>query len=549
MARQTKTYQVKFETKGFSQIAEAFGSINAGISKTQKNFQNLKYNPNLDRPRNQLGQFTDQSQLKLEFELKRLNRSLEKATMPLQRLSRGIGNFAYKLRPISDRERNDRAFSRTTAGLSPDSRGLANALRMSMREQTSELVKSIEKGSVSQEGFNPISIAGGALSGLTKAILMPLEATLFGAFEGFGETLTKDFSKGFISQTQKSLGLDFNEVGKDIGEILGEYVYKVVDETASAVRNINLDSGSNPLIHLEKAGNKLLEELVKAVTVQAGIAGAKAYRRIRINKESIPSVQRMAGRGIIEKRVSPRQREEIDRSRSITLAVGGYNKDPNDFGKDYTSQLLKPLMGESAVIPVERKDLSKGLDPVFERQLDSLVQGAMSNPDMKKSVTDMVGGSQFFQNLSATEKKEFFGDAELNTADPQVVVDLVKRIIQSEEFSIAKVIEQVFRGYGLDDVVVASEALRYRQEFPDKPINIVGFSQGGLQAAGATEILQKMGVKGVKGVGIGTNFTGAEYSGNREDFMSFTGDEDYYSKAFESVKDAITPALCHRERI
>ena len=69
-----------------------------------------------------------------------------------------------------------------------------------------------------------------------------------------------------------------------------------------------------------------------------------------------------------------------------------------------------------------------------------------------------------------------------------------------------------------------------KPEIPDKPINIVGFSQGGFQAAGATELLQRMGVKNVKGVGIGTVFTGAEYSGDSENFMSFVGEDDYYYK-------------------
>ena len=552
MARQTKVYQVKFETAGFQQVAKQFDNLqkrirNAATGVPNRFSENFRSANIKTRPRSESGRFVSASSPSLDaqlfsIEIKRLTQSIDRLNAPLQKVSRNLGTFIDDIRPKSEEEILSRQFDKETSGLSAQNRGLALAFRTAIKEQSLRIEKAVEKNvGAGNEGFNPIGIATGALSSVTRAILMPFEATLFGAFQGIGESLTADLSKGFMEKAQKSAGLSLKEVGEDIGQIVGDLTYKAVDETASLIRNLQLDPGANGLIQVEHSINNFLGEVYKSIAFQIPLVGAKAYRRIRLNKEAIGLTTQMAGKAIIEEPIPDWQKEQIrdPAKKSITLAVGGYNQDPNDFGKDYTAKILEPLMPDSAVVPVERQDMSKGLDPVFEKQFKHLIKGALQSPEIKKGLLGFIKQSNTFSNFSPAEKREFFGSGDIDTADDSTIVSLVEKLLTSQEYSIGKIIEQTFKGYGFDDIVVAAQALKYRQEFPDKPINIVGFSQGGFQAAGATELLQRMGVKNVKGVGIGTVFTGAEYSGDSENFMSFVGEDDYYYKGAKGVLDNI----------
>lgn len=55
---------------------------------------------------------------------------------------------------------------------------------------------------------------------------------------------------------------------------------------------------------------------------------------------------------------------------------------------------------------------------------------------------------------------------------------------------------------------LAAKALAYNQKYPNKPINIVGYSAGGMISGEAEEILSRSGVKNVKVVNFGTPYFG-----------------------------------------
>ena len=117
-----------------------------------------------------------------------------------------------------------------------------------------------------------------------KAAAFPIQATLFGGFSRVGAEFTTDFGRGLAKSHQKSMGLDFEKVGEDIGKATGEYSYRVVSELSQLKDGLKLDKGSNPLIHVEQAVEELFSSLADVIRTEIPHIGANAFRQMKASR-------------------------------------------------------------------------------------------------------------------------------------------------------------------------------------------------------------------------------------------------------------------------
>jgi hypothetical protein len=125
------------------------------------------------------------------------------------------------------------------------------------------------------------------------------------------------------------------------------------------------------------------------------------------------------------------------------------------------------------------------------------------------------------QSLSDQELEAIFeGDsAEVS----QKITDFFKKI----HIPLPKILEVVFKGYNPDDIQMAAEGIFFKEKYPEKPLQFIGTSFGGFNAAGATELMNRMGYEDVKAVGVTTPLVGMESTVNPDNYMSSIGDLDF----------------------
>lgn len=517
-----KKIAVSFETQGWGELKRTLNSFAKQIESLKEDL-------------NEFARTTERSFQKLSAAT---GAQAELAAKRLRRFSRQLARpFGNQQKPITSTSYSTVSSSSVTVHQNlPAERAvrLNREFLQEYRAANQELIKEIRELKESQR--EPADF-GGMLGTILSPVLYPIEKTLDGFFEQIGNSLSEDFARGLADQAQKSLGLPAGEVGRDIGASIGDFLFVVFDESTRAVQKVALNKGSL-VDNLSEAFGNIFSELVDQFRVRLPITVARAYRRIKINKEALYQVPIQSALSEYERPISDYEKEKINQAKSISIVVGGYNLDPNDFGKDYTAKVLEPVLSGSAVIPVARKNLEK-LDPTFKQILDNLLKSALEVSEFRKRIVDFLGGSDLFKSLSAKEKEELLGSADIDLANPEQIIALFERLVQSQEFSIVKSLETIFQGYSLDDILVAAEALKYRRAAPEKPLQIVGFSQGGNEAAGAVELLVRLGFSDVKGVGIGTPLTPLTYTGPAENFLSILGDQDYYFKALKPLLDEI----------
>lgn len=367
-------------------------------------------------------------------------------------------------------------------------------------------------------------------------IKFPFEATLLGVFSGFGEKLTADFSKGFKTRFEKGLGLELQSIGEDIGDIVGQSVYRSYEAATKAARNMILSRSSDKTPQIEE----LIEDLRKVLLgtlVQSAVVPLKAHKRIQMTKKALPQVINETGQLLINQQPTALEVEQIQKQKSITLLVGGVNNDPLANNTEYATRLLKPLLGDSHVVGIKNFWSNSKIGPEFKNFAVSLIRNIFSDETLSKGAVDYLKNQGFDKTLNLDNFKGF------SLEDQNKFIEDIIDFFESGQLPFGRLLESAYQGYNPDDVMVAAHALYYKQLFPDKPLNIIGTSGGGFNAAGAIEILNKLGYQDIKGVGITTPLTGLEFTGNPDDFYGSIGTRDpYYQMLYGSaLKGFIEP--------
>lgn len=554
----TRTLGIKFEIAGLSEARNSLKQLKAELNNSiaiNKKAVNDSVKSNLaiaksERKRAELVKKTNDkiffSYLGLRADVKResqgmladVQKSIRKTNQQFKDyFTSNFGSKIAQQQLIIKEEKADFRQRSTYKKLNINNRELVLEFRLAYREFFTRFEKTVEELKPEKTGFlegigsllsNPISFA-------FDAILFPFQSAIAGMFERLGEVQTEDFAIGFSKNLQKSLGLSFEETGEDVGKIIGTSLYKVyqksvdsVDKYVKGTLQFNL---ADTLIDAFKYVTKTLAKELPALAL-------RTHRRIQLNKKAIPEARRAAGLARIENKLPEGTKKDIEENQSITLVYGGANTDSADIGKDYTARVMKPYLQGSAVIPMTRQWTNSAIDSGFQGDMRNLIKLVLSNQTFAQTFKSFVSENGL-SALGEAEQKELMSgldlEGEIDLSSIDRLAEIVESLLENKDFALGKALQTTFQGYNPDDVLGAAEAISIMEQFPDKELQIGGFSHGGYNALGTVDLLNRMGYTNVKGFSIGTPITGANATVNPDNFRAFMGDRDYYYKALTGL--------------
>lgn len=452
-----------------------------------------------------------------------------------------FGTTAQKQNLVISRDRSEFSQRTTYRGLNNNTRSQILETRFLFKEFLLDLKKLVNQdlkdvlqetvGEVSEKksSFEKISsVATLPFKAAAAGVISPIQAIIFGGLNKIGSELVRDFSEGVASQMQKNLGLQFREVGQDIGGAVGSSMYLAYEKIMTATRNSVIDrhplSGSNETLHLQKLLDDL-GQVLQGFGLSLGAIPIKVKKRIDIDKKAIPQVKERAGELMINRKLTEAQGKEIDQSKSITILTGGASYDEQAGTTDFAYRTLQPMLRGSYVHPVKNLFSNAQGTAEFDRVFGQAIAIGMSNENTRAALL------QFAKNNANVEgSKESITDEELEAIFDGDAVEVSQKItdfFKKISLPLPKILEVVFNGYNPDDIAMAAEGIFFKEKYPDKPLQFVGTSFGGFNAAASAEMMNRLGYEDVKAVGVTTPLVGMESTVNPDNYMSSIGDLDF----------------------
>jgi tRNA A-37 threonylcarbamoyl transferase component Bud32 len=452
-----------------------------------------------------------------------------------------FGTTAQKQNLSIARDRSEFTQRTTYRGLNNNTRNQILEFRFLFKEFLLDLKKLVNEdlkdvlqetvGEVSEKksSFEKISsVATLPFKAAAAGIVSPIQAIIFGALNKIGSELVRDFSEGVASQMQKNLGLQFKEVGQDIGGAVGSSMYLAYEKILTATRNSVIDrhpvSGSNETLHLQKLLDDL-GQVLQGFGLSLAAIPIKVKKRIDIDKKAIPQVKERAGELMINRKLTEAQEKEIDASKSITILTGGASYDPEAGTTDFAYRTLQPMLRGSYVHPVKNLFSNAQGTAEFDRVFGEAIAIGMSNENTRAALLQFAKN-----NANVDESKDPITDEELEAifdGDAAEVSQKITDFFKKISLPLPKILEVVFNGYNPDDIAMAAEGIFFKEKYPDKPLQFVGTSFGGFNAAASAEMMNRLGYDDVKAVGVTTPLVGMESTVNPDNYMSSIGDLDF----------------------
>lgn len=502
-----KTLGIKFEVAGVKEAQAGLNSLRSGLNSALN--QNKKAVEDYQRDLNRGWQ---------EWKTENFGTTAQKQNLTIRQDQREF------------RERS------TYKNLSVDNRALVLEFRLAYKDFFTTLEKLLEEKQNPNIFEKMLGFIGKPIGFAVDAILFPFQSAIAGMFERMGEVQVEDFAAGFKVNLQRSLGLSFEETGGDVGKIIGTSLYKVYQKSINTV-----DDFVKGKLQFNLADTLIdaFTYTVKTLAKELPALALRTHRRIQINKNAIPEARRAAGLKIIENDLPEATRKDIENNKSITLVYGGANTDRADIGKDYTARVMKPYLKGSAVIPMTRQWTNSAVDSEFQGDIRNLIKLILSNQTTAQTFKSFISESGL-DSLGGVEQAELIqgldlGGGEIDLSSIERIAEIVESLMENKDFALGKALQATFKGYNPDDVLGAAEAIALMEQFPDKLLQIIGFSHGGYNALGTVDLLNRMGYDKVIGASIGTPITGANATVNPDNFRAFMGDRDYYYKALTGL--------------
>lgn len=448
-----------------------------------------------------------------------------------------FGTTAQKQNLVIRQEKQDFRERSTYKQLNQNNKALVLEFRLAYREFFVQLKSILEELKPEKSGIT--DFLGGLILNPLKfaldAVLFPFQAAVSGAFERLGEVQVQDFAEGFQKSLQRSLGLSFEETGSDVGKIIGISLYKIYQKSVNATNDY---VKGNLKFNLADTVIEAFSYTIKTLVKELPALALRTHRRIQLNKNAIPEARKLAGIKMVENDLPESTRKDIENNKSITLVYGGANTDRADIGKDYTAQIMKNYLKGTAVIPLTRQWTNSAVDSEFQGDIKNIIKLILSNPLTSQAFKGFINENGM-DSLSKREKEglleSFDLEGGIDLSDINRVAEIIQDLVENKDFALGKALEATFKGYNPDDVLGAAEAIALMEMFPDKELQIGGFSHGGYNALGTVDLLNRAGYTKVKGFSIGTPITGANATINPDNFKAFMGDMDYYYKVLTGI--------------
>jgi len=316
-----------------------------------------------------------------------------------------------------------------------------------------ELIKETKKNRPGDSLFASIKqgvgnqIGGGLLRGFNRGVGKDISAAVQVPIKA---VLDSTIVKSAIKDAGALLETIFTKASYAVGDGLVAAIesestpLKAFLETTFDTTNINkgIAETRNEIEELGKTYRKAIEEIELSGEALAPIDKAIRARRERaLDDRALPLVKARSGEILADKKVKNTGKVVDENTKELFIAVSGYAKARGLAGARIAKQLNQELPKNSKAIYVKNAD------------------------------SDIDENTPKDQNLLAIGK---------SLAKPNL------------------------RGYSKDAVEVASQAYAAFKKNPEIRIKLIGESGGGYVAEEATRILQKLGIKNVDYIGIGT---------------------------------------------
>ncbi|MFZ9737742.1 MAG: tape measure protein [Prochlorotrichaceae cyanobacterium] len=496
MARQTKIYQVKFETDGFKAVARSFQSINGQIDQTLKHHKEAQ-KIGLQQARDDRGRFV-RSRLGLNFQ--RDDRFIQRKNGDNEFRSRSKGRFSV--------DHQESGAGRSQLEASAKIQGeiigqhVAQAIRASLRGETQAEIDSNSIQSAIKSGFEfalsstfsgafqrigEETIADPVLNAMRQAFaenrkienaqrknntgVNPVKqasnavgfagtSIAFGAFQQIGSRFSADLVNGFIKGFDKRADKAFNFSLERRGEIFGG---TVVDFAKNIGKDI--DEASEDL---KRSGNDFAKtaKATAKVAMQPFDTAIRAYRN---NALDTVAVQRA------RERAAQQEKQDFSGKEEAVFVVGGFAARQGKAGVGIARTIRQNVDQEkTAVVPVTN-------------EFTDITTDAVTNPQMWAAEVA------------------------------------------------AKVAAITSQGFNEDAVNMAAQAAAVKRDNPEIKIRLIGHSAGGFVAEEAQQILQMMGIES-ESLALGTpNALGGLRAVGQKKYIGVEDPFAKYNKALEQI--------------
>ncbi|MFM6434761.1 MAG: hypothetical protein ACKPGW_06240, partial [Microcystis panniformis] len=265
-------------------------------------------------------------------------------------------------------------------------------------------------------------------------------------------------------------------VSKPLSKVNPENIQKFEDDIVSALEEAFVfKNQSQARVKFKAAFQPIVEEIQEIAYTAAGQVLKVGAQPLRIRKRVLLAQSAQEAERMSES-VNVADNEDIKKAKSISLITGGIDFQKGGLNTFFAENLVKRILPGSYSIPV-------------------------TNPYSNDK--NNLGQIYRFTSKLISDKIDH---------KPQPIDMLLHTNIE--------------KGYNPDSVKMAAEAMAYRQKYPDKPIQLAGTSGGSYVVEEAIAILERAGIKNVKGLGLTAPINNLMTTASQQNFKSLVGEFD-----------------------
>ena len=420
--------------------------------------------------------------------------------------------------------------------------------------QPQDLVKSVQQ--IKAEDIapkNPIKLI------FDKSGLKSLEEDFKATVKRFTEPIKLSFDLSALAK----VGLQIGVQSLSTGSFNIKDSFMAIANATIKIDGKNLGDYSAPVVKtLEKGFSQLIKENQKSNSPLArittgflegigrGVTGTYTARQTNKFLDNSPALEDPMGAIKTANKALASLKRAFEFINDPLKAAAKYGEDIEDMAKETNADLREAFaflrnrkqqqVGDSvrkARQAARTADLNlsqKDIDGINDSPSINIVAGGLSQAGGEDSAKTARGMGILFKKLGVKDS------AVIPSANPfsdRLPVKLPDQL-QGKSFTEATekvvtmgrnyaqaVFENTILGYNPDAIAMAGKAIAYRKQFPDKPINLTGYSGGGNIASEALAILKQAGITNIKGLGVGSPQSGILFDQDK-DYTNMVGTDD-----------------------
>ena len=376
-------------------------------------------------------------------------------------------------------------------------------------------------------------------------------------------------------EIDRQIVLSFNDsISQTVNNFVETFAYSKSNEAQNNVPNQynKADYAQKVKLRLSEVNKKLgglgIDNLSEAEVLGSGFnattfgSGNLSFKRSKpeesrslIAMQSLPEVPRVFGANkdliamekiqgvnlkdfLLEQSIPLEAKKEAIKAAGAVLArinASGFahnDLDPSNIILESGTNRLRPIDFATTKRTLDKNELSKDLDIAKSRfganyytsksgipkdEMEKLLKAGYEGVDKESLETVYKNSIKYLDSIEEIrEITEKIGTRVKRDGSKAMEPMPLERLLQVA----------VEKGFNPDAIKMAASAMAVQKQVPDKPINLVGTSGGSYVVEEAISILERAGVKGVKGLGVAAPFAGLTGTASPENFQGTIGDLD-----------------------